>query len=284
MTAETGLEEREVKVSWTRLREHMECHQKAALKAKGLKSAVSDIRNYFPGTVVDVCMRRWLDREDQPPGSLAAMVDKILPEAEKDARESCDGIVRWKYPADRSEVLENCRTCLTRLEPILRELALPGRYEPAMRFRAALIIPYLDGSPQRVWLAGEMDLLTEHAPKAFRVWDLKMTANKDYWRKVTGQLLFYDRALWCMMGVFPENCGLIQPMCPEPVLWFQFTDQNRRELLASVVSYCRDVWLRDERPKADVEGCPQCEVKQACAKFAAPAASGRVPWPAVTVA
>jgi hypothetical protein len=278
---DAGYESRELKVSWSRLREYRECMQKAARKAEGKKSPNTDIRNYFPGTVVDVCMRRWLSQPEPLRGGLASMVDTVLVQAEQEARDTGDGIVRWKHLGDKDEVRENCRECLTRLEPLLWELALGGRYWPAVRFREQLILPYLDGSPQRVWLVGEMDLLTEWTPQLFRVWDLKMTANKDYWRKTYAQLIFYTLAVWLRHKVIPEGAGLIQPMCPEQVLWFEFSDQDRRGLLTDVASYCSSVWRKEMPPKAGTEGCDRCEVRGACLRYAGELGGGRVPWPTV---
>ena len=67
-------------------------------------------------------------------------------------------------------------------------------------------------------------------------------------------------------------------MCPEQVLSFQFTDQNRRELMMHLAAFCRDVWLRDTAPKAGTEGCSYCEMRTACVRYAGN--RGRVAWPA----
>jgi PD-(D/E)XK nuclease superfamily len=282
VTIYVGAEEREIGVSWSRLRDHMECHQKAALKAKGKKAPSTDIRNFFPGTVVDVCMRRWLDQDSPQIGEMTAMLDQVLVDAEHEAQKTGDGIVRWRHLGDRDEVRASCRELLERLEPILCELALDDSldYVPARRFRAPLVVPYLDGSPQRIWLVGEMDLFTQtrSQPCQYRVWDLKNTRNKDYWRKVTGQLLFYDLATFCLHGSWTSECGLIQPLCPERVLRFVFAEQNRRELLAAVTRYAADVWRNDQAPKATNEGCDRCEVRHACVRYAS--STGRVAWPA----
>jgi PD-(D/E)XK nuclease superfamily len=277
-----GCAERAIKVSWSRLRDHMECHQKAALKEQRKKAASTDIRNFFPGTVVDICMRRWLDQDSPQVGEMTAMLDQVLVDAEREAQETGDGIVRWRHLGDRDEVRASCRELLERLEPILVELALDESldYVPARRFRAPLVVPYLDGSPQHIWIVGEMDLFTQTRaqPCQYRVWDLKNTRNKDYWRKVTGQLLFYDLATFCLHRSWTVECGLIQPLCPEPVLRFRFTEQHRRELWSAVARYATDVWRKDDAPKLTTEGCDWCEVKHACIRFAS--APGRVKWPA----
>lgn len=281
MSAVAGLEARELGISWSRLREHMECHQKAYQKSQGRKGPAADIRVFFPGTVVDRCMRMWLNSDDPPAGGMSAILDTVLDTEETEAQRTGDGVVRWRHASDKDEVRVWCRDLLTRLEPILREEALPFDYEPALRFRVPVTIPYLDGSPQRIWLAGELDLLVRCGSSpdtyAYRVWDLKGTNNTGYWRKVVGQLLFYDLAMACKFGKYPEMSGLIQPMCADPVLRFVFTDQDRAELFSQLVRYCNDIWRRDFAPKADEAGCLYCEVRHACVKY--PAAPGRVPWP-----
>jgi hypothetical protein len=279
---DTGLVEREISVSWSIMRVNFECKQKRGRKLDTGKSPTQDIRNYFPGTVVDICMRRWLDQDDPPAGGMQAMLHEVLDSAETEARETGDGIVKWRDLHDKQRVKAQCWELLDRLEPILREKALAVNYAPAVRFKEPFTVPYLDGSPQRVWIKGEMDLFTSTPTSGepeLRVWDLKNTANKDYWRKVTGQLLFYDLAIWLRHKRWTAECGLIQPMCTERVLSFRFTEQNRRELLMHLADYCRDVWRKDETPKAGTEGCGWCEVRHACVRYAQPT-GGRISWPA----
>jgi hypothetical protein len=276
-----GLEEREIRVSWSLMRVNFECKQKRARKLDTGKSPTMDIRNFFPGTVVDICMRRWLDQDNPEPGGMQAMLREVMETAEAEARETGDGIVRWRDAHDKTAVWSQCEELLFRLEPILRELALSVDYSPAVRFREPFTLPYLDGSPQRIWLVGEMDLFTSTPAQPvpeLRVWDLKNTKNSHYWQKVVGQLLFYALAVWVRHQRWPAECGLIQPMCPEEVLRFRFTDQDYRELLMHLAAYCRDVWLKDETPKAGTDGCGYCEVRHACVRYAVP--RGRVNWPA----
>jgi hypothetical protein len=278
---ETSLESREIKISWTRLREHAECKKHAALKSEGKKSPVTNIRVFFPGTVADRAMRKWLCQDEQKPGEMAAMVDVIMDEEERIARETGDGVVHWRGPADRLWVRDWCTELVQRLEPILFELAVPLEYEPAWRFRLPLNVPYLDGSPQRVWIIGEMDLFTRQSVPAgylHRVWDLKATADNGYWRKNVGQLVFYDLATFLRTGSWTVECGLIQPMCNIPVLPFVFSDQDRRELLALVTSYCLDVWGKVQTLRPTSDKCGFCDVSHACPRYQVPGGHGRVPW------
>jgi PD-(D/E)XK nuclease superfamily len=261
------------------MRVNFECKQKRHLKQTTKKPPNMDIRNFFPGTVVDICMRRWLELDDPPSGGMQAMLDEVLEFAETNARETGDGIVQWRDLHDKKRVRAGCWELLGRLEPILRQYALSVDYSPAVRFKEPFILPYLDGTPQQIWLVGEMDLFTRTQPVPdLRVWDLKNTKNGQYWRKTVGQLLFYDLAVWAKHKRWTVECGLIQPMCPEQVLSFQFTDQNRRELMMHLAAFCRDVWLRDTAPKAGTEGCAYCEMRTACVRYAGN--RGRVAWPA----
>lgn len=255
----------------------MECRAKGALLAAGMKSPVADVRAFFPGTVVDRCMGAWLDLDDLQPGWMAAHVDEILDRAEADARATGDGVVKWRDSgADKAKVRAWCKELVIRLEPILFDLIIPHAYEPHSRFRVPLTVPYLDGTPRQILLTGETDLRTWHPDKRpLAVWDLKGTEDTSYWRKVTGQLVFYEIATWGMTGTWPEVSGLIQPMCPEQVLPFYFTAEHRRQMFVTICDVANDIWRKNLPPKSSSDGCSQCSVHAACPKFAH--SRGRVP-------
>ena len=265
-----------LRLSWSRIRAHSECRFKGKALAAGWKSPVTDIRNFFPGQVVDRCMGAWLDLDDPPPGWMAAHVDEELDREETRARDTGDGVVKWRDRGDKVKVRAWCKELVTRLEPVLYELVIPFDYEPHSRFKVPLSIPGPGGQPRQLLLTGETDLRTWRAEKApLGIWDLKGTENEDYWRKVTGQLLFYEIATWGMTGHWPEVSGLIQPMCSEPVLKFYFTADHRREMFKTVCDVANDIWRDNLPPKADSTGCSYCPVKHACSKFAH--GRGRVP-------
>ncbi len=221
-------------------------------------------------------MRHWLEQEHPEPGWMAANVDEILEKAEVDGRESGDGIVKWRDPGDKGRVRVWCRELVTRLEPILFDLVIPFEYQPALRFEVPLTIPGPDGVPREIRLRGEMDLFTrDRGTQATSVMDLKGTEDTSYWRKVTGQLVFYEIAAKIMTGSWPEVSRLIQPMCPEPVLPFYFSEDDRREMLVTICDVAADIWRGELPPKADNAGCNQCACKAACPKFAH--GRGRVP-------
>lgn len=266
-----GQADRELSISWSRLKDQEECGEKAYLLSRGFRSPVVDLRVFFRGTVVDRCMRKWLDLDDPQPGWMAEMVDLILDESVTEAKDSGDGIVSWKGPGDKEAVRDWCRTCVTRLEPLLFRVAIPYEYQPAVRFKVPITIPYLDNTPQRIYLNGEMDLLCQLSttePRQLSVWDLKGTENDAYWRKVLGQLVFYEIAAFAMLKEWPVSSGILQPMCQQQVLNFTFTADHRREMLARIQRVANQQWTGIHRPKESDAGCNWCPVQHACPKFA----------------
>jgi hypothetical protein len=265
-----------LRISWSRIRNHRECRFKGKALSAGWKSPVTDIRNYFPGQVVDTCMDHWLGLDSPEPGWMAAHVDEILEKDEARARETGDGVVKWRDRGDKEQVRAWCKELVTRLEPILFDLIIPFQYEPHSRFKVPLTIPGPGGQPRKILLTGETDLRTWKSEKVpLSVDDLKGTEDTSYWRKVTGQLLFYEIATWGMTGHWPEVSRLLQPMCEEQVLEFRFTADQRREMFVTICSVASDIWAGNLPPKADNAGCDWCAVKAACPKFAH--GRGRVP-------
>lgn len=231
----------------------------------------------FHGTVVDRVMRAYLDTDEIQRGSMPGMVEAILEAEEVKARETEDGIVRWKNASDKKEMVQWCKDLVTRLEPILERLVIPYDYQTALRFRVPLTIPYLTGEPVRIDLTGETDLLVRDAERKWEVWDLKATVDNNYWRKTYGQLIFYDLAVKIMFGDHPERVGLIQPMCKERVLPFTITREERSVMLSRIVRMATDIWQKDFRPKESSSGCQYCGVLHACPKYQAAGAGARVP-------
>jgi hypothetical protein len=193
------------------------------------------------------------------------MVEDIMREEELRAIQTGDGVVRWKHAGDKAEVLEFCRELVRRLEPILCRLVIPFDYEPAKRFRVPVTIPGLYGDPVVIHLAGETDLITK--PERFWVWDLKGTRDDSYWRKTMMQLVFYDLYILNAFGEPTEKVGLIQPMCKEPVLQWQVTEQMRSELMQRVIRMAHDIWRKDYSFAEKASACTYCPVRHACEKF-----------------
>lgn len=254
-----------LRVSWSSIRTHEECHQKSWLLRSGKRAKVNNIRNFFHGMVVDKIMRDWLDNPLHTAGDMQRLVGQVMDEQEAVER-STGNIVRWRNAADRDEVRAFCVELVSKLEPILREHVLPYRYEHGKWFKIPLQIPNrITRDMREILLTGEMDLLVHNDGPV--VWDLKGTADDSYWRKVLGQLTFYDLAIFASTGEKTRFTGLIQPMCKEPVLAFEVTDQARREMMARIVRYAHDVWAEEKSCKDGTSGCNWCDVRHACQRF-----------------
>lgn len=269
----TDKDPRSLNLSWSQLRAYEECAQKGYLQRTGHRSAATNLRTFFPGMVVDHIMDRWLADPNRRPGAMAAMVADAIGEVEREAVATGDGVVRWKeHLTDRDEVREFCVELVTRLEPILYRLVLPYPHLTHNRFRVPLRIPHLDGQPVIVHLVGEMDLLVGGDGQHI-IWDLKGTRDDSYWRKVLGQLMFYDLADFVATGSRSRAVGLIQPMCTEQVLRWELTDDHRAALHARVIGLANRIWRDEQDCKKDHHGCNWCSVRHACARFA-PTAPG----------
>ncbi len=237
---------------------------------------MQDIRSFVHGNVVDLAQRRWLAQESPEPGWMAVHIDEIFDESIKIAKETGDGIVRWKGPGDKDETREFCRDLVTRLEPILVKYALPFVWDPAVRFSVPISVPYLDGQLREIILVGEMDLVVYDCDGRIAVWDLKATRDNAYYRKVLGQLAFYALAVKAMKGRFPVMTGLIQPMCDQPVLPVTVDRDAVAQMAGRITKTAQDIWAGRLAPKADSTGCAYCPVKHACSKFSSGRKPGRV--------
>lgn len=258
-----------LRISWSRLRSSEECPAKGELLAQGKKGKGSDIRMFFHGIVVDSLMRQWLSQDSPEKGWMLGNVDRILEEDEVKAKETGDGIVRWKSLDDKEELRQFCRELVVRLEAILAVECLPYDWQPAARFAIPINVPYLDGSLRQIFLTGETDLLVLR-PDGLGVYDLKATRDNHYHRKVQGQMVFYDIVMRIMKGAWPVRSALIQPMCDQQLLPFTFGDDDRRDMLNRICKLATNIWAGNMRPKASAEGCKDCFVRHACPKYVAP--------------
>lgn len=256
-----------ISISWSALRAHTECRQKAALLRAGKRTPAQNLRGYFHGMVVDKIMRDWLADPHRACGDMTRRVEQYITDCERQAIDDGDGVVRWKSATDRAELHQFCTELLTKLEPILDRLVLPYEFSSALRFRQAVTVPYLDGRPTTIYLRGEMDLLTRETADRWTVWDLKGTRDDSYYRKVIGQLIFYDVAVYAMKGTPTHRVGLIQPMCRRPVLDFTVTEDSRRQMWAAILRMAGDIWRNNTACKTGTDGCTYCEVRHACARY-----------------
>lgn len=274
-----------LEISWSALRTHMQCRQKAALLRAGHRTRAQNLRGFFHGMVVDKVMRDWLTDPYRRTGQMTERVAAYVAECEATAIAEGDGVVRWKHATDRTELLAFCTELLTRLEPLLDRLVLPYQFTSGHRFRQPIRVPYLDGSPTTIILRGEMDLLvretdaeiaeTDAGGPQWAVWDLKGTRDDSYWRKVLGQLLFYDLAVIAEHGVGTTRVGLIQPMCRKPFLQWRLDPDSRRQMFAHILRMAGDIWRADAACKDGTDGCQWCEVRHACVRYRPDTSTGR---------
>ena len=131
--------------------------------------------------------------------------------------------VRWRS-ADRAGVIIWCESLADRLEVLLRELVLPFDFTVGWRFASEVTEVGARRIPVR--LVGEMDLVVRGEGWT-DVLDLKATAHAEYWRHTSGQLVFYDTALWVMTGSPTRRAMLVQPMCPQSTVLIPITDSDR---------------------------------------------------------
>jgi hypothetical protein len=98
-------------------------------------------------------------------------------------------------------------------------------------------------------------------------WDLKGTENNQYWKKVVGQLVFYDIATAAMFGEYCKVTGLIQPLATPKVMPFHFLKEDYQNMWQRIMRYAEAVWTEDNAPNEDNDICGWCDYKFACQKF-----------------
>jgi len=256
-----------IRVSWSAIRTWEECKEKSFLQRDGKRSKVTNIRNFFAGMVVDRVMRDWLDNPIMRGAGSRRLVTVAMDEMEN-AERGKGNMVRWRDAVDRDRVRDFCVELVDRLEPILEAHVLPYPYEHGKWFKVPLSVADRNGLPRDILLTGEMDLLVDNGGPV--VWDLKGTADDQYWRKVIAQLTFYDIAVWAASGTKTRFVGLIQPMCAEQILAFEVTDTARWDLLARIERYAQDVWAGTRQCTDNTATCHFCDVRHACSRFQQP--------------
>lgn len=251
------------KLSWSALQRHELCRQKQHLVSQGFSVPGKDVRNFLAGNVVDSIQKAWLEN---PVGSMADLVDEHFEKSIAKAQEK--DTIKWRSKNDKKNIHTNCVKAVASLQPILEARVLPYDYEPAKWFYVPIKIQNPKTSQvEEIVLRGEFDLLVRDNNGRFIVWDLKTTADNDYWKKTLGQLLFYDLVVLSMFGQPPIKTGLIQPLCDEQVKEFYFDQSHRAEMWGRINAMMRDVWDGNFEPKVDNTGCSFCEVAHKCKKF-----------------
>lgn len=267
----------EIRISWSGLRSHMECKQKAHLQRSGHKAKMENQRVFFPGTVTDRVVRDWLaDNPYANPGLMPEMVESIV-KREQENIENAGKQLRWKDPADRDSIIKECQTAVTKIEPSLERLVLPYDFDVDFGFKAPMTIPNPAGGKTDLLLIGYKDIIVRQKPDVWAVYDVKHTKDDYYWKKTRGQLSFYDLAVDVMFGVPTVEVGLLQPLCKETERIFHLTDEDRAILLSHVQNMADDIFLKNFEPDAPVSACMFCNVKHACSRFTPVNGSKRVP-------
>lgn len=266
-------------ISWSSLLSYTKCKQRYGLQQQGKRSKTSNIRGFFHGVVVDRLAREYVeDQSNQYPGFMEDSVPEVMDREEKLARESGDGIVRWKSKDDKAELTEMCREACRNAEPLLDKLILSRDVSQAdHRFKTPIRIPYLDGTLTTIRLIGAMDFLSWNLDNTgYEVYDLKITRNDQYWRTTIGQTVFYDLAVYSEKGKFTDRVGLIQPLCKKQVVDFVIDDKMRREMMQSIIRMAHGIWRNDFEMRPDNSQCSMCNVKHSCARFSGKDEFGKI--------
>lgn len=256
-----------MRISWSGLKTHEECRQKSKLMKAGKKAKVMDVRNFFPGRVTDRVVRYWLEQDPHDnKGRMPSMVAEVI---ERELGEVSEGgeSLNWRHRTDRDEVLAQCIKAVENIEPALERYVLPYSWNVDFGFRT----PLLMNSPwgvDRVLLNGFMDIIVyDGDTDTWRIYDVKHTLNKDYWKGSFGQLVFYAYENQIRTGKLPSEVGFFQPLVNEPVKRFVVTDQHVNQLAGRIQSMAWELWSEETPPRMDTASCFYCEVKHACVKF-----------------
>lgn len=255
-----------VNISWSALKVWEECRQKSSLMKGGKKRASMDARNFFPGRITDKVVRDWLNGDLEP----KRMIDMVEPMIENELSKLKGEVVLWRDAGDRKFVTAQCIEAVKRIEPALEKYVLPYKWQVDFGFKAPLLMGAPDGGMDRVVLTGYMDIIVwDPETDTWRIYDVKHTENKDYWRGSFGQLAFYALANQVMFGKPPIEVGFFQPLVGEQVKRFAITQAEINMLATRVQGMADGIWREDHTPRIDNTVCFHCEVKHACSKFKA---------------
>lgn len=262
-------DEKPLIISWTALRIHEECRHKGMLQRSGVRAPMQDNRNFFHGTVADRIVRRWLEDPERQPGTMAAQVEATFEAETAVLAERDQGYVRWKNRTDRADAMAKVQDLVVKIEPWLEVHILPYEFEPEVRFRFPIAMEGIHG-PVQVLMVGGIDLLKRDEHGDWHVWDLKATANPDYWKSTLGQLVFYCLAV--QMGFEPHKlptvAGIVQPLVSGAFeKRFEFTDDDYGIMWSRMTKMLHDIQRKKFEYKDGTSGCNWCEVRHACSRF-----------------
>jgi len=258
---------KELRISWSRLRSHMECKQKGHLQRTGKQASMENQRVFFPGTVTDRVVRDWLaDNPYENAGLMPEMVESVVMREQENIEKEGKQL-RWKDANDRDSIIRDCQLAVKKIEPSLERLVLPYEYDVDFGFKAPIRLPHPAGHQETVVLIGFMDIIVRREPDKWAVYDVKHTKDNSYWKKTRGQLSFYDLAVDTMFENPTFEVGLLQPLCDETERMFELGDDERGILLKHVTTMAEDIWLENFEPDAPLSACTFCNVKHACSRF-----------------
>lgn len=268
----------QVWLSWSRLRTHEECKQRAYLQRTGKRAEVDNHRNFLPGNISDRVVRDWL--LDDPWNNLGGMKDMVPEYFDRSVKESKTqgGSIIWKTNdgSDQKAIVEDCIQAVTIIEDDLKRLVLPFDYTPDYSFKSALEVSVRGrDEPIQLILNGYMDILVKESEDVFSIYDVKHTKDNSYWRKTIGQLGFYDTALRLAENNYSTRSALLQPLCKDPIRTFDITDDDRRKMWQSINGYVQDYVNLNVEPTSDINACYYCNVKHACVRFKAKMSKGK---------
>lgn len=259
-----------VRVSWSSLKRWEMCRQ---LQLRVIQQAApkGDGRNFLPGTVVDKVQTRWLSQDQTPTmGQMERWVPEVL---EHHSGPGAEYRIKWRGSerADKKVILEDCVEAVRRLEPILEEKVLPFDYQPALRFRAHLMLPYVrEGVKAPTTMQGEFDIVVRDNDGRWRIYDLKMTRDKSYISSSIGQLIFYNVSWSVIQGepLSDMELGFIAPMLEgDQFIPCVVDNQDRSTMMSRVIQYVSGVWADEWDPKASDSGCKWCDARKTCLKY-----------------
>jgi hypothetical protein len=257
-------------ISWSGLKrwEHCPQHHLRVIRKEVERSQMG--RVFLPGTICDLVQRRWLESAAPQPGEMAEMVGTVFADVVAEG----ESVIKWRGNPlqDQQEVLAYCRQTVTTLEPWLVRNVLPYDYQPEVRFRAHMKVPYLCEGERLfgiVKMIGGIDIVVRDDQGKFRLYDLKTTKNDGYIRSTLAQLIFYDLAWGVIQGDFYHavEWGFVTPALPEPYIPITVGREDRAAMLSRIIKYCHGVWADQWQPKADDDGCNWCEARGSCEKF-----------------
>lgn len=258
----------EVIISWSGLKRWENCpqHQLRVITKETKPSEKGRI--FLPGTVLDLVQRKWLDSDNPQPGEMVDMVEKVF----SDVVEERESVIKWRGNPfhDQAEVKHDVRSAVKKLEPWLLANVIPYEYQPEVKFRAYMNVPYIcDDAFGIVKMIGGIDIVVRDDQGKFRLYDLKMTKNDAYIRSTLAQLIFYDLAWGVIQGDFyhAAEWGFVTPMLGEQMIPITVDRDDRAAMLSRIIKYAQGVWRDEWKPKADDAGCDWCEAKGTCQKF-----------------